>query len=97
VADDAPPGLTHSVITSADDGQDHLVCDRAALRMYRDRGRGGFPAVCGYTVRPETDVPMMGVARCQACAQRLPVGAVVRGEPRRPVQPYVSDHPEVFR
>ena len=87
VADDSAPRLPHSVITSADDGQDHLVCDRAALRVYRESGRGAFPAVCGFTVRPETDVRKMGVTRCQACTQRLPVGVVVRGEPRRPIRP----------
>ena len=82
---DVPAGLTrHSVITSADDGQDHLVSDRALLRVFREPGQAGYQAVCGITVHPETDVRKTGITRCQACTRRLPVGSVIHGEPRRP-------------
>jgi len=77
--------LTHTVITSVDDGQDHLVSDRALLRVFHERGQAGFTAACGYTVRrPETDVRKTGLTRCQSCTRRLPVGSVIRGVPRRP-------------
>ena len=93
MAEDAPERLIFIVIISADDGQDHLVCERVALRTYRAGFAGGFPAVCGATVHPPEAgwesgpslAPTRGTTLCRPCVARLPQGAFIRGEPGRSV------------